>query len=210
MLWHRDSRQHTINYSATNLRDLIYISSEHYEVINYCPITTGIIDKMAEYESIKYWAPTLTYINDTYCVKAINTHLQDAIAYIPFNDDLKTIALLVKHGVNIDETVINHLSTIHDPAKVKFASKFHVEYEMKDIQTAIEWLKELGCDGITKTRTIVFNMNGLSVDLPVNDDSDNAVMIYYKGNLSILDDKPAKVLKIIKCVNSEPVDLGPR
>jgi len=213
MLWHRDTRQHTIDYNATNLRDLIYITSEHYQSISYCPITTDIIDKMAEYESVKYWVPTLTYVNGFYCIKAINTHLQNAIEYIPFNDDLSSIALLAKHGVKIDNSVIEHLSEIHDPAKVKFAATFHVEHELKEISTAIKWLKELGCDGITRARSFMQNLcatNGISLDIPVNDYSNNAAMIYYKGNLSTLEDSPVRLLKIIKCVNSEPIDLGPK
>jgi len=213
MLWHRDTRQHTISYSPTNLRDLIYITSEHYEIINYCPITTSIIDKMAEYESVKYWVPTLTYINGFYCIKAINTHLLDAISDIPLDGELWSIARLAKHGVKIDASVINHLSLTNDPAKVKFAATFHVEHEIKDLNTAIVWLKELGCDGVTQTKAFMQNLfinNGVFLDIPVNDYSENAVVIYYKGNLTMLDDKPKKLLKIIKCVNSEPVDLGPK
>lgn len=215
MLWHSDTRRYTLTYSPTTLRDLIYMASDYYEVINYCPITKGIIEQLGEYDSIKYWVPTLTYNNGYYCVKAINTHLYEAIKDIPINDDLQTIALLVKHGVKIDDSVINHLSETNDPTKVKFAATFHIEFELKHMDIALDWLSELGCDGVSELKVFVRTrdiLNNLNITMPLNDLSNcvNPVIIYNKGGLSMIDDRPKHLLKLIKCVNSEPVDLGPK
>jgi len=218
MLWHRDTRQYTLDYSPTVLRDLIYLSAEYYEVIRYCPITTDIIHKLGEYESVKYWVPTLTYVNGILCIKAINSYLYEAIKDIPINDDLKTIATLVKYGIKIDDSVINHLNETHDPLKVKFASQFHIEFELKEMSTAIQWLEELGCDAINHPKTPfmknLFSLDGIEINIINNpnklNNASNPAMIYYKGSLAMIDDKPSNLLKIVKCVNSEPVYLGPK
>ena len=216
MNWEKDKRHYSLKYSPTVLRDLMYMSMEYYESIRYCPITLDIIDKLSKYESIKYWVPTLTYVNGSYCIKAINTHLCEAIKDISFDDDLKTIARLVKYGVKIDDTVINHLNKSHDPNKVKFAATFHVEFEVREIAVAIQWLKELGCDGISEPKPLLksweplLNINISPKDLHKHY---NPAIIYHKGTMSVFtapEYRTVKLLKIIKCVNSEPIDLGPK
>jgi hypothetical protein len=216
MNWNKDKRQYDLKYSATVLRDLMYMSAEYYEVVRYCPNTTDIINKLSEYESVKYWTPTLTYVNGLYCIKAINTSLYEAIGDIPINDDLKTISMLVKYGIKIDDSVINHLNETNDPNKVKFAANFHVEFELKDVSVAIEWLKELGCDAITEPRPLLKSWTSL-VDINTTPKDlhkhNNPAVIYHKGTLSVFTSpeyRNAKLLKIVKCVNSEPIDLGPK
>lgn len=218
MLWDKEKRLYTMHYSPTVLRDLINVTAEHYEILNLCATTKGIIDKLSEYETIKYWVPTLTYNNGFYCIQAINSYLHEAIKDIPINDDLKTIAMLVKHGVNIDRSVTDHFNETIDPNKVKFASQFHLDFELKEMNTAIEWLKELGCDVINEPKT-PFMKNLFSLadkDIPITKNpnelinASNPAIIYYKGSLAMLDDKPSNLFKIIKCVNSEPIDLGPK
>ena len=56
MEWDRDKRQYEIKYGPTTLKMLITLSADHYEVIDYCPITKNIINSLSEYESVKYWA----------------------------------------------------------------------------------------------------------------------------------------------------------
>ena len=216
MNWEKDNRYYKLKYSPTVLRDLMYMSSEYYEVIRYCPITTDIINKLSDYESVKYWIPTLTYVNGLLCIKAINTHLYEAIKDIPLDDDLKTIATLVKYGVKIDDSVINHFKETNDSNKVKFAATFHVEFEVKEIAVAIEWLKEFGCDGISEPKALLKSWTSL-VDINTTPKDlhkhDNPAIIYHKGTLSIFttsEYRNAKLLKIVKCVNSEPIDLGPK
>lgn len=210
MMWDKEKRLYNMVYSPTSLRDLMYMVAEHYEIINFCPIVRSIIDKLGEYETVKYWVPTLTYSDGYYCIKAINTHLHEAIKDISINDDLKTLAMLAKHGVKIDDSVINHFNETNDPNKVKFAAQFHLDFELREMDTAIDWLTELGCDGIIEPK--VFLKDKLNTTIAPKDLSkcDNPVIIYYRGGLAMIEDKPANLLKIIKCVNSEPIDLGPK
>lgn len=220
MLWHKDTRQYTLDYSPTVLRDLIYLSAEYYAVIRYCPIVMDIINKLSVYETVKYWTPTLTYTNKSYCIKAINTHLGEAIKDMPIDGSLKMIAMLVKHGVKIDDSVIEHLNETIDPEKVKFASTFHVEFELKNLKVAIEWLKELGCDCVSEPKILQrppFLLEGTEIDI-IKTPKDlhnynNPAIIYSRGTLALfssIDYKTSNLLKIVKCVNSEPIDLGPK
>jgi hypothetical protein len=215
MIWHSDTRQYTLNYNLTSLRDLIYLASDYYPNITYCEVTKAIIEEVSEYEAIKYWEPVLTYHNGFYCIKAINTYLYEAIKDMPFNDDLRTVATLVKHGVKIDDSVIDHFNKSIDPDKVKFASTFHVEFELKDLSIAMEWLVEMGCDGINQLRLTKHHLHLLGntiTTMPVTDlnNCNNPVIIYNKSGMPSFNDRPKNLMKLIKCVNSEPIYLGPK
>jgi hypothetical protein len=83
MEWHKDKRQYEIKYGPTTLKMLLSLSADHFDDIDYCPITTNIINSLSEYESVKYWKPTLVCKNGNFYVVAINEVLNDIIKDIP-------------------------------------------------------------------------------------------------------------------------------
>ena len=193
-------------------------------MIDYCPITTSIIDSLSSYESVKYWEPTLVYNNGCFYIAALNEVLYDTIKDIPLTNDLKMVADYVQYGINISESVIEYFSTIEDPLKVNLAVNFQSDFEIKELETAIKWLRELGCDGISESSRISSNfkqlfllgensenlLNELEIDI-IRDQSnlksyEKPVMIHYR-NYGVMD-LPTTLFKTIKCVNSEPVNLG--
>ena len=94
------------------------------------------------------------------------------------------------------------------------------ECEVRDLPSAIKWLIELGCDGIIepgkatkKSASDNINKSILNeFDISLIKDSsllqsyDKPVMIHHRTYGMM--DPPKKLFKIIKCVNSEPVNLG--
>ena len=222
MEWHRDKRQYEIDYGPTTLKMLLSLSADHFTSIDYCSISKKIIDSLSEYESVKYWEPTLVYNNGYFYVAALNEVLYDIIKDIPLTNDLRMVADYVQYGIAISDSVIEHFSTIEDPLKINLAINFQSEFEIKDIDIAMTWLSELGCDGITESSRITSKqlfllsehsgslLDKLSIDL-IKDQSnlksyDKLVMIYYR-NYGVID-TPNNLFKVIKCVNSEPVNLG--
>lgn len=216
--WNKDKRQHEADYSPTVLKQLMYLSSDHYEILNYCEIVTDIINRLAEYESAKYWLPTLVYKNNQYYVAAINEPLYNAIKDIEITDDLKTIALLTKYGINIDDTVVEHFLKTEPIEKIKFASTFNVDVEIRDVDSVMNWLKEFGCDAITEPKSFLtkkmidFSDNILNICKNIKDlhTFTNPVIVYQKGTFSVVSEKPMKLFKIIRFINSEPINLGPK
>ena len=222
MEWHKDKRQYEIEYGPSTLKSLVTISADYFTTIDYCPITKEIIDSLSNYESVKYWEPTLVYNNGYYYVAASNEVLYNNIKDIPLTNDLKMVADYAQYGIAISDSVIEHFSTIEDPLKVNLAVNFQSEFEIRDLDTAVKWLSELGCDGITESSRISSKqlflleahsdnlLNKLNIDV-IRDQSnlksyEKPVMIHYR-NYGVMD-LPTTLFKIIKCVNSEPVNLG--
>lgn len=224
MEWHRDKRQYEIEYGPTTLKMLITLSADHFESIDYCPIAKDIINSLSEYESVKYWEPTLVYSNGYFYVAALNEVLYDIIKDIPLTNDLVMIADYVQYGIAISDSVIEYFSTIEDPRKVNLAVNFQSEFEIKELETAIKWLSELGCDGISESSRLSSNfkqlfllgeysenlLNELEIDI-IRDHSnlksyEKPVMLHYRNYGAM--DLPTTLFKTIKCVNSEPVNLG--
>jgi hypothetical protein len=215
--WIKDRRQYEGEYSHTNLKELMYLTADHYSILNYCEQVTQIIESLSVFENIKYWTPTLVY-KGHYYIAAMNEHLYEVIKDIPINDDLKTISTLVKYGIAIDQSVTDHLLETEIPAKVRLAINFQVEIELRDTQLAIEWLEEFGCDAICEPKAFLtnskLNIHNTTINVFANPKDlknyENSVIVYQRGNFSLVNETPMKLFKIIKFVNSEPIDLGPK
>jgi hypothetical protein len=215
--WIKDRRQYEGEYSHTNLKELLYLTADHYSILNYCEKVTQIVERLSVYENVKYWVPTLVY-KGHYYIAALNEHLYEAIKNIEITDDLKTISALVKYGIAIDQSVTDHLLETEIPAKVRLAINFQVEIELRDTQLAIKWLEEFGCDAICEPKALLTNskldIHNTTINVFTNPKDlknyENSVIVYQRGNFSLVNETPMKLFKIIKFVNSEPIDLGPK
>jgi len=222
MEWHKDKRQYEIEYGPSTLKSLVTLSSDYFTTIDYCSITRQIINSISDYESVKYWEPTLVYNNGYFYVASLNEVLYDTIKDIPLTNDLIMVADYVQYGITVSESVIEHFSKFEDPLKINLATKFQSEFEIKDLDIAIKWLRELGCDGISESSRLSSRqlfllgensenlLNDLGIDI-IRDQSnlksyEKPVMIHYRNYTAM--DQPTTLFKIIKCVNSEPVNLG--
>ena len=130
------------------------------------------------------------------------------------------IADYVQYGVNISESVIERFVDIEDPMKIAFAISYQVECEVKDLPSAVNWLIELGCDGILEPGKATKKSLSESISKHILNEIDitlikdhsllqnynKPVMIHHRTYGML--DSPKKLFKIIKCVNSEPVNLG--
>lgn len=214
MEWHKDKRQYEIIYGPTTLKMLISLSADHFEVIDYCSITRNIINTLSEYESVKYWKPTLVCNNGYFYVASINEILHETIKDIPVTNDLVMVADYVQYGIEVSESVIEHFIDTENPMKITLACSYRVECEIRDLNSAIEWLCELGCDSVTthsSKNTSLFDLVEQHNIAMVRDQSNlisqnKPVMIHYR-NYGYMD-QPSGLFKIIKCVNSEPINLG--
>ena len=221
MEWLKDKRQYEISYGPTTLKELITMSADYFNTIDYCSITRQIIDSLSEYESVKYWEPTLVYNNGYFYVAACNQILYDTIQNIPLTNDLKMVADYVQHGIKISPSVIEHFVNFENPMKVALAVNYRIECEINDLADTIKWLSEMGCDGITEPNRgtkQLFLLNGstealleeLNVEIIKNQSDLNSynkpVIIHYRSYGFM--ESAHKVFKMIKCVNSEPVNLG--
>lgn len=223
MEWQKDKRLYEIKYGPTTLKDLITLSSDYFSVIDYCSITRKIIDSLSEYESVKYWEPTLVYSNESFYIASCNQVLYETIKDIPQTNDLAMVATYVYYGIVVDESVIEHFNQFENPLKVNLAVNFQSDFEIKHLDVAIRWLHEWGCDSIIdyarshspkqlflSNENLEYLFDELDIDLVKDHDRlkayDKPVMIHYR-NYGYME-TPISPFKVIKCVNSEPVNLG--
>lgn len=226
--WIKESRQYEVQYSLHALQRVLSLSADQYEDINYCPLTMQIVERLSEYEDAKYWNPTLVLRNGLLYIMACTDALYKATLDIPLTLELKTIAQLAQYGINVDSSVREHFYETEPMLKVDFASSYITNFEHKFVPLMMQWLKEFGCDvvgennpfqaknGRTLRADYITDLTLMGIRYTTTIESEeltsnnNPVLLMFRGGLSSLYAKPMKLLKIIKLVNSEPVNLGPK
>jgi hypothetical protein len=142
-VWDKESRQYESNYGAYQLRLLATIIPKFFKEIHYCNVTQSILEKVKEYETVKYWQPTLLTVNGNLMIVATNGYLDEALGDMVLNTDSKTIATLVYHGVTIDPSVYDATDN-----KQVFMANMFVDVELDSTSNIVPWLKEINCDAV--------------------------------------------------------------
>jgi cell fate (sporulation/competence/biofilm development) regulator YmcA (YheA/YmcA/DUF963 family) len=106
MDWNKDSRTWTTPANESRLRDIINLTENNYPNVNYCPTVSNIIDELAEYETIKYWNPTLTRINGNLYIVACNASLMRALSDITIDLSFACLAKLTHMGIEVSPDLI--------------------------------------------------------------------------------------------------------
>lgn len=224
--WVKDARQYEMSYSLHSLQRILSVSADHYEEIRYCPTTMQIVERLSEFDDAKYWNPTLVIRNGRFYIVACTERLYEAIKDVPIEFDLKTLATLAQYGITIDTTVKEYFYQVEPLLKVDFACSHVTNFEHRFIPLMLQWLKEFGCDTVGEYNPSKLNGRTLrddyvkdarilgmyySSNIVEEDLTDkNSVLLMFRGGLTTLLTKPMKLFKVIKLVNSEPVNLGPK
>ena len=106
MNWDRETKTWKGPKAEFILKKLINLIDEHFTNVNYSENIKSIIDILCEYESVKFWQPTLTIGNGNLYIAAATPELMDAITFIPLSLEPHIVARLVRMGVNIDPVLI--------------------------------------------------------------------------------------------------------
>lgn len=157
MIWDRDNKMWSTTASEYMLKSVLEIVNKHYDKVNYCPIVQQAIDKVKEYENIRYWNPTLTRINENLFVVAANAALINAIEHLPLSTDYPTLARLSRMGIRIDPSLIND---IHDELggtdevlrKLIFALDPQPKLEITETTLLAEYLQDIKSDMVLLTQ----------------------------------------------------------
>lgn len=217
--WDRDNRQYESVFGTHALKILLETASSIYKKIHCCEHTTKIIDELRQFESVKYWQPTLLKVNGNFIIAASNQYVDEAVQHLTLNDDPITLSRLAFHGVNIDPSIYD------DSDRMRFIANIHSTVEMVDVINIVSWLKEIGCDCVYMAGPSVINQSrqvlttALRQERIVCIDSANQfskapspaqyefpVLVRFKKSLDSSFD-PYKVGKIIQLVNSQPVNI---
>ena len=216
--WKREVKRYESNYGTLALKSLINLVHQYYSIVNYCPVVSGLLNTLHQYDEVKYWNPTLVNASGNYIIAGITEHLYQAIEHITFNDDMGTISALSEYGISMDSSV-----TKNEP-KLKFASSYIAEVEVSDIEHIIDYLKELQCDCIYYAGNIGVFLNrdvrnkiseAVPNQLNFNDMSyhkkthqfNYPVVFQFSSSVSSAKIQTHAIKKIIKIKNSNPIDI---
>lgn len=226
LTWVREKRQYEMDFSPSALKQILFLSADYFDDMQYCPVVSQIVESVSAYDDAKYWSPTLVLNNGKFIVKACTASLNEAIKDIPLDVDLKTVAQLAQYGIEVDASVKEHFYLTEDRLKVDFASSFVTTFENRLLPVMFGWLKEFGCDCVGEFNPFKQDKGTLRADYVeelqklgiahknntslVGSTCNNPVVLVFRGAVNMMSDKPLKLFKLVKCVNSEPVNLGPK
>ena len=157
MTWDRENKMWFTVLSEHTLKNALEVVNKHYDKVNYCPTIQQAITTIQEYESMRYWNPTLVRINGNMYVLAANASLMKAIEQIPLNTEYHTLAKLSRMGIRIDPALI---SDIHDELggtdevmnRLIFALDPYPKIEVSDINRLVEYLQYINADMVILTQ----------------------------------------------------------
>jgi hypothetical protein len=221
-VWDKERRQYSVGYSTHSLKILTKVATNFFKAVQYCDITNRLLKQVKEYESCKYWKPTLTRINGNLFIVASNEELDNALGSIVLDTSPLTITNLIYYGIHIDESVYDTTDE-----RQKFIFNLFYQIEVKDVLNIIPWLTEIGCDYVVFTGNRILpevrkalkdelsKVNIYVDDAPVwssqhksNDKIYNLpVVIRFRTARNNGTDEPLKVGKIVQLVNSQPIDI---
>lgn len=212
--WDRTNKYYVAPYNTFNLKTIITLVEKHFSAVNYCEVIQELLNKLQEFNSCNIWEPTLVKINDRYIIAATNSYLNDAINHLTLSNDIKCLSFLAKHGVSIDNTLLDN-----NP-KLMFAATYYSEFDVQRIDDLIEWLKELKVDGVyfqeitnnffknelkKRLESNSINTSRLRIISDSNNIFKNPVLIKFTTSKNYYNHK--FLAKVIKLINSNPIDI---
>lgn len=210
--WDKIKKCYTAPFRTYNLKIATETITKFYTDVNYCEEIIKILTELKEYESVRYWEPTLVKQNNNLYIYGLNEHVYENIKNLELTDDPKTLFVLSQYGIKIDDTVTGANQIL------KFAGNFDVKIDLEYFDFLCTILHELEVDHVFTTREIIYNKNisneiklkllnyGISCrNLNTSINTNNAVLL--KTSSSNYISHHSNICKIITLTNSRPIKV---
>jgi hypothetical protein len=215
-VWDNTNKYYIADLSTFSLKLAINMVTKFFNEVRYSDNVKKLIDQLSYYKDVKYWTPTLVYVNGNYMIACTNKSLDESINHIILNTELTTLAELVRYGIQIDESILR-------TDEERFAGSYNPKIELNNICDIVPWLQNINCDYVSVSGI------GLSTNLKFKNDLKQALEkagIQYNdagrfaihSNLSkfrfpvivkfkLISEEYTHAAKIINVVNSQPINL---
>jgi hypothetical protein len=150
--WDKDNKFYRSEFNTSALKIANSELGKYFPSVRYDDTINSLINELAKYNAEVY-NPTLKVINGRPVVVAINSVLAELIQDMDLNIDGKTLHQLTMMGINIDPSVYKN------DRRLEFASKHVYEIEIDQVETAISWMKSLGCQNVIVGRGLRTHMS---------------------------------------------------
>jgi hypothetical protein len=209
--WNKNKRRYECVASTFALKLAILCLKKFFSDIKYDETLTSVFLSLKDYEA-KYWQPTLVKSAGVYYIACLNNSLYAQIKDLVLNDDPLTLYTLSRHGIVIDESVIEN-----DNFK-KFASNYYNTIDLEDLPKALMYLRLLDIAQVTLASEMIYSKEiskevkqkihdaGIECYPPYIKSTDDTVLLQYTKNAHSIK-KTQKILKCITLTNSRPVDI---
>jgi hypothetical protein len=139
--WDKESKVYRTPFNTIALKIANTELGKYFETVRFDDQLTPLIAEIETFRADVY-NPTLYLVNGKPMVIAVNSVLGELVNDMDLQIDDTTLFKLSTMGINIDPTVygINEI--------LEFASKRVCEIEIDQVETAISWMKSLGCDNV--------------------------------------------------------------
>jgi hypothetical protein len=105
MDWNRDEKRYTAPYGLRTLKLIMDVVCRHYSELSVCDTIKNMLNELAEYETVKYWTPTLIKSNGRLYIAASNQYLDDAMGNVELDLKLSTLSKIAALGINTSEFI---------------------------------------------------------------------------------------------------------
>lgn len=151
--WNKEKREWCLDYSEPNIKQVVNLIAEHYDLINFSEQIKDILFLAEFYESVDIWNPTLVEVSGNLMVASTNEALHDAIEYIKLEKTPRCFTELTTHGISVSNKLITD-------KYFEFASKYNLDLENEDLLTLVEYLPLIGCKCL-----VITNSHSIQKDL---------------------------------------------
>ena len=154
--WDRNKRVWYTEYCIDILKFIINTTEEHFSEINYCNEIKETIDYLCEFETCKYWDPTLVYINNRHYIVGCNEYVYNVVERFlekltPYN-----LTKLIRYGIKIDDSIIQVLDC-DNASYINFSMQIHPALEADDIHNLCNHLRYINCNILLLQNTSYFS-----------------------------------------------------
>lgn len=156
-VWDKESKLYLAPFSTTAFKIAATKLASYFPSVRFCDESQDILNELDKL-SAQIWNPTLIKVQDQLVVAAASPVLAELISEIDLKLDSVTLFKLNQMGVTISPELI-----ASDP-KLIFAANRVYEIELTQIETAISWMKSLGCKNVVLGRGLrnIINQDGLT------------------------------------------------
>ena len=104
--WDKDTKTWSMSYCEVTAKHVIECVTKNYEVINFCPVLTEVVDTFAKYETAQHWDPIYLKVNGNYMIACITKQIYEVVENVTLDVSPATLALLTSLGIHISNDVV--------------------------------------------------------------------------------------------------------
>lgn len=212
--WNKDNKTYTAKFNTNAFKIAYTVLPEYFPSVRYNQELQDILDELNKYASA-VWYPTLRKINDSLVVVATNEVLGNLLQDINLEPTPKTFFKLSTMGITVDPELYA------DNTKLEFSANQVSEIEITELETAIRWMKEIGCQHVVigrGLRTLLnqdsltnmiekYGMNSLGPMSYGSLPDGVSMLIQHTSNIDVRQAFQGKISKTVVIKDSRPVEV---